>query len=173
MNKKIFALILIVFILFISFRVIDNSKQSFEIYLASGTSSDLSKLILSTTPVVTDDDILSYIWDVHEIVFNESYLNSRQSKSPNQSYGSLSGFSIDGGSKQLGASYKDKFVIIVNGERIYSGYFPKPVHFSSINGSPLIVDKPIGVVIELLSNDVDVRSDRRIYSVLRRIGKLD
>jgi hypothetical protein len=172
-NKKILALILIVFTLFISYRFIDNSKQSFEVYLASGTSSDLNKLILSTTPVITDDDILSYIWDTHEIVFNESYLSNRQSKSPNQSYGSLSGFSLDGGSKLLGASYKDKFVIVANGERIYYGYFPKPVHFSSINGSPLIVEKPNGIVIELLYGDIDVRNDRRIYSVLRRIGKLD
>lgn len=174
MNRKTIALILIIATLLISYRSYNDSRQSFEIYLASGDSDDINKLVLSSKPVLTDKDIENYKWDTHEIAFTKVYLGSVHTKSNDQSNGKLAD-SFYGGSKLLGASYKDKFVIVVNGERVYLGRFPKPAHFSSINTGPIIVDTQGGIAIKFFPNGpntIDTRNATRIYDVLKSKGKL-
>lgn len=172
MNKKTIALLLVIATILISYRSYNDSRQSLEVYLASGDSDDIKSLVLSSKPVLTDRDIVSYIWDTHEIALSRVYLGSVHTKSPDQNSGKLPD-SFYGGSKLLGASYKDKFVIVVNGEKVYWGRFPKPAHFSSINTGPVIVDIQGGIAIKFFPNGpntIDARNDTRIYDVLKSKG---
>lgn len=160
------------------------SKPDFEIYLATTESVrefgyyDTDNLILNSEPVLTGDDIRIYFWPAHIIEVNGSFM---QKISENASAG-YDSFDMDqnglrrylsGGSRILEASQNMCFVVVVNGEKLYSGTFPSgqilsPEEESVILGD--IADDRIAVVFT--DSTYDVRNNDKVYEFFKNANKL-
>ncbi len=106
--------------------------NSFEIYLATLESVsefgyfDYENLVLEENPILTDNDIRAYYWMNHEIELTSTYIDKINDNPGGnvlyQDNGSFRQYE-QGGSRLLKAFQYDCFVIVINGERVYSGTF--------------------------------------------------
>lgn len=119
--------------------------------------SKIEDLQLETEPVLTDRDLISYKWKDHELELRQ-------------------GFDLY---KLLGRVPTDglPFVVIADDKRVYLGAFWTSI--SSVSASiPVILDPKKVIKIyegypgKLTNDQLDPRSDKRIYNALKSIGKI-
>lgn len=138
----------------------DNAGSRFAIYLVKETNTitaiekGIGNVELEGNPIISGKDIKSYNWSDHTIEFNEE-IYGRIPKVP------MSGL---------------PFVVVADGERIYTGAFW--TSFSSVSTDLPVIDvliKPFKIVMGYPGkpdNASDQRNDMRIYKVLKETGKL-
>ena len=139
----------------------DNGKLEF--YLATQWNDNSEKLTTYDQPLFTDSDIKSYNWKTHEIIFKEEYLKKIDSKISN----SKEDGNFIGGSRLLGTSSRDRFVMKINDEIIYTGYFHQSMLSSFYPVGIVIIDSENGIIISCNKLEADKRSDERVYKVLK------
>jgi hypothetical protein len=143
-----------------------NAGSSFAIFLSTSElstneDSDIGKLEISNEPIITDWDIIKYIWKTHEIVLSEEGMKRFRSfieSNPN--------------AKQ--------FLVMADGERCYIGAFWKSIYSTIYSDPVIIIDSPSNNRIkveraypsEKYASSKDYRNDKRIYITLKRMGKL-
>jgi hypothetical protein len=164
MKNIIFSLISIIALS--SFAIHAHEGSAFAIYLSTSKLSanenvDIEKLELINKPLITDSDIIKYIWRTHEIVLSEEGVKK------------FRGF--------IESKPKIKqFVVMADGTRCYAGAFWKSIYSSIYPNPVIIIDSPFQdrIIIERAypSDDVsigkDLRNDNRIYTALKCVGKL-
>lgn len=166
-------LLLVVFLLFFCGWNVDNaiskSKDVFSIYLVKHSKLfytskilDLNKLVLDDEPLLTVDSIINYTWHSHRIAFSSSVKEGLKKREPLLHF---------------------LFVVVANDERIYWGVF-KDIDDSFVSTSPAIFLYPRNSSISSIpdrftisrapnvTNDNDVRDDKRIYDALKLSRKL-
>jgi len=72
-----------------------------------------------------------------------------------------------GGSILLGTTQGDRFILKINGEKIYEGFFEQALTSSFFPIGAVITDTEHGIRIEFNNIEDDKRSDERIYKLLR------
>ncbi len=187
--KKIFLSIIIFSILFtlVSCTVEpepENKVDTFEIYLATSDSLrefgyyDTENLILKDEPLLTDKDIRHYYWEQHIIELNGSFLEDVFNTSTvayNEFNSNLNGIRQynTGGSKFLSTSQNMGFVIVINGEKIYSGTFPAGPELTSMEEKLILGDiTDDRMAILYTGDDFDIRNNDSIYNFFLNSGKL-
>lgn len=133
----------------------ETETKTFEIYLAQTESVreygyyDLDNLILQEKPVLTGTDIRKYYWNSHTIELTGDFIEKLYQMNKD----SYIEFNIDsdgfrsyvkGGSRFLGSAQYMAFVVLVNGERVYSGTFP---------GSPVMPVEGEALILGDISDD--------------------
>lgn len=119
--------------------------------------------ILEDEPMFTINDIKIYEWSNHKIILDNIYFDTE--KSP----------SWLGGSVILGTDSQDKFMVFVDGELIYEGYYEQSLLSSFMPFGPIMSDEADGISIDFRKadgNEVDLRGDIRIYECLKSAGVL-
>ncbi len=174
--KKIIivSIILVMFLLINSACSIKNNNKSeqsnsieasFEIYLvknlttADALKKDLDELELEKQPLLTDKNISEYIWDKHQInLIKDDELNKILNE---KVYGKVP---VSG----------KPFVVVCNGEKIYSGAFWTMLSSLFYPECPTIIsDYTDRDFFEIsLDSEKDVRDDKRIYEALKKLGKI-
>jgi len=162
----------------------ENMVDSFEIYLATNDSVrefgyyDTENLILKDEPLLTDKDIRHYYWDQHIIELNGSFLEDVFTTSTvvyDEFNTNLYGMRqyITGGSKFLSTSQNMGFVIVINGEKIYSGTFPVGPELATLDEKLIIGDIADDKLAILYTGDeFDIRNNDSIYNFFQKSGKL-
>jgi hypothetical protein len=130
-------------------------QAAFEIYLVDSSIEDirgksLESLPLKKDPVFTDAVLKEYYWNIHEFTSTKDRL--------------LETVPVSG----------LPFVMVVNGERIYSGFLWSYLSSLSPPKGPILYNESLEgkFKIQLLSNDKDARNDSRIYNTLKKLKKL-
>ena len=168
MMKKI--ILLLVILLQVCFIVSCESstanklnKVTIEFYNAVEKEAFSEEYIISKEPLFTGEDINYYEWNTHTIVFKDEFLSQQKNNDKNIKIG---------GSAMFGTKARDKFMVYVDNELIYDGFY---------NQSSLSSFFPIGAVMVDISDGVrivfqgiqsvepeDNRFDLRIYEALKR-----
>ncbi|MFO7612454.1 MAG: hypothetical protein R6W99_08255, partial [Clostridia bacterium] len=160
--------------------------DTFGIFLATTESVreygyyDVENLILESTPVITGEDVRSYYWAEHIIEISGSFAEKLFNEDQDPSYETFDvgayGFRQykKGGSRLLGTGQYMCFVIVVNGEKIYSGTFP---------GSPMMPAENEDVVLGDISEErlaiayngtgFDIRNSDAVYDYFNTLGKIE
>ena len=142
-----------------------------EIYLAQVDESNDKNLIINEEPLFTDKDIKQYIWETHQIIFTDEFVKkldfNRNSKDKSDNPLIPKGVIPKGGSVLLGTTQSDRFVMIINNERIYEGYFKQSIVSSFFPPGAVITDYKDGIMIGFNDFVDDMRSDERIYNLLK------
>ncbi|MBN1623691.1 MAG: hypothetical protein JXN10_02425 [Clostridia bacterium] len=163
---------------------INANKGSFEIYLATTESVrqfgyyDYERLAIAETPSLTGEDIRKYYWDSHVIEVNGSFLEKLFSNGSTE----YSDYIIDsngfrsyqkGGSRFLESAQYMAFVVVVDGEKIYSGTFTgskaMPAEGETIILGDIADDR---FQIKFNSDGLDVRNQDAVYEYFDREGKI-
>lgn len=164
---------------------VSNKNHSFEVYIGEfennlhvknraqrALNEDHSlkdQFVLNEAPLFTHEDIKAYLWQTHEVLFTDAFLANRLDNVRDN----VDNYRYEGGSLLLNADSGDIFVVVVNGERIYHGYFPKAAHSSSSTIGMIMKDIDYGVRIRPNYNySEDLREDNRIYNALNSLGIL-
>ena len=143
-----------------------NAGSAFAIFISTigistNEDSDINKLELLEEPLITDSDIIRYIWETHEIVLSEEgmkrFRNFIESR-PNHKI----------------------FLVMADGERCYIGAFWSGINQTIYPNPMIIIDPPFQDKIKIeraypskkYASDKDYRNDKKIYTALKRIGKL-
>ena len=185
--KKIVLLLIIVSCILVLFscekqdeNVIEEEK--FEIYFATLESVkeygyyDFEKLELEEEPILTDEDIRAYYWKTHEIEITSTYLDKLNKIESNNVLFDDNGVYRQyekGGSKLLQSVQYDCFVIVVGGEKVYSGTFSySPV--MSYSTEKIIAADVSNTSFKILysGQGEDVRNVDSIYNFFNDKGKL-
>ncbi len=188
MRKHILTVIL--FSLVLSMAACTSEKEpvivedTFEIYLATTESVrnygyyDTKKLILNSIPVITGDDIRYYYWEQHNIELNGSFLGKLQDadlSSYNYYESGDDGFRhyATGGSKFLYSGQYMCFIIVINGEKVYSGTFPAGPNLPE-EDEMLVMGDISDEKIEIRYNgdEFDIRNNDKVYDYFLNSGKL-
>ncbi|PKM93107.1 MAG: hypothetical protein CVU84_17510 [Firmicutes bacterium HGW-Firmicutes-1] len=160
MKRKLITIFMMIIICILLQGCNKNTEDGkIEVFLAI-RAEDNEKLLFS------DEDIQEYIWETHEIKFNEEFL-SKVGDLSSAYVSSNSTMSHEGGSKLLGTLSMDRFIFTVNGERIYDGYFEPVLTSSNIPMGVIISDITDGVKLKLTSPDEDPRANQELYNVLK------
>jgi|GEM_PF-2004987 len=161
-----------------------DAAEGFEIYLATTESVrefgyyDHKNLVAEEVPVLTGKDIRNYYWESHIIELNGSFLE-KLSKNANPIYES---YTIDqmgfrsyqkGGSKMLDSAQYMAFIIVVNGEQIYSGTFPGSTVMPSDDEKLILGDISDDSLRLFYNGDgFDVRNQDAVYDYMKENNKL-
>lgn len=164
--KKIISLLVILLqvCIIVSCGSKDNTvnKSSIEFYKAVENEAFSNEYIVSKEPLFTGNDINYYEWSTHTIVFKDDFISQQKNIDKDTKIG---------GSSIFGTNSRDKFMVYVDNELLYDGYY---------NQSLLSSFYPIGVVMVDLSDGVridfngikgvepkDNRCDLRMYEALK------
>lgn len=143
-----------------------NNKHAFSIYLVKDLSikeameKNIDELLLETTPILTDKEIERYNWEKQTFYIKDgiSLEQKLEGKVP-----------VEG----------KPFVLTVDGEKIYLGCFWNLLSSLYYLDIPMISSIWSGKVnnnkyhIQYGAEEQDPRDDRKIYSVLKTLGKLE
>ncbi len=172
MKIKVFGLICIIVVIVLGRVLFINLKNNidaseFKVYSINQQDLKDGELGKSARLLFTGNDIEMYNWKKQEIIFKADFLkktdiqNNEKTK-PKQNLGTS-------GSDILKTKYTDRFVIIVNKEKIYDGAFSQPWYSSYYPEGAVIIDIENG--INIYWNDInkneDIRYDDRIYNYLK------
>lgn len=139
------------------------SKSVLEVYNAT-RSDDLSfSYVMADEPMFTSEDIEIYEWSTHTIRLDKLYFDADRSAN------------WLGGSTIFGTDSQDKFMVFVDGELIYEGYYEQSVLSSFMPSGAIMKDEADGVSITFIGideSDEDLRRDERIYACLKSAGVL-
>jgi len=192
MKKLVKSIILIISIIIIIFALtsckkevkVEMPKEKFEIYLATFESVkeygfyDYKNLVLLDKPIITDEDIRAYYWVNHEVEVTSTYINRilKDGHSDNSLYMDNGNYRQyeKGGSKILNTYQYDCFVVVVNGEKIYSGTFPYSPIFS-YDQEKLIIGDVSDTSFKIIftgENELDPRNADEVYNFFKKKGKL-
>jgi hypothetical protein len=142
---------------------ISESKSTIEVFNAVVTNEVSNEYAISDQPLFTANDIEYYDWNKHRIVFKDmtkySEIGSKVIKLPYI------------GSELFNTGSRDKFLLYIDGEMIYEGYYNQSMLSSFMPLGIVITDEEDGISI-LFSyitgeEDKDKRSDVRIYEALK------
>lgn len=135
-----------------------NNADNLEFYILRHVEGS-NEFVKDDKPIFTGEDILSYDWDSHTIIFMEDFLSSRR-------YDEIEEDIIIGGSQLLGVFYPDQFAIYLDGEELYRGYLQPQAFVSFIPGGPIISDSEKGIIINNTSIESDARNNKKLYEFL-------
>lgn len=188
MNKKnlciIIFSILIILVSCSSEPETQIKEDSFEIYIATTDSIrefgyyDTENLILKGEPILTDNDIRHYYWDQHIIELTGSYLEDifiNTTIAYDDYVINLHGLREynTGGSKTLSTSQNMGFVIVINGEKIYSGTFPSGPELNQQEEKIILGDMDDDrIALIFTGEDFDIRNNDDIYEFFLKTGQL-
>ncbi len=164
--------ILLFTVLFLGCKKDDIKTKGIEFYLPESTSNitickdfNFNTPILQATPIITDDDVISYNWSQHAITLSERAYNELKNNR-NKTFPIY------------------PLVFSLNGERIY-GFFYKYAILSSSCQSTLISETDFGptngkmeyIIVHGQGFDTstlgkDLRGDKRIYDYLKSTRRL-
>lgn len=162
----------------------ETKPDTFEIYLATTESIrefgyyDTENLKLSGVPVLTGDDIRHYYWEQHIIELNGTFMErlAGLDKTEYAEFSTdISGFRqySMGGSKFLNSGQFMGFIIVVNGEKVYSGTFPSGTTLPSEEELLVLGDISDDMVALVYNGDAfDIRNNDSIYDYFNKAGKL-
>lgn len=174
MIKKTLIMVLIFIILLLnsacSFNkngnVNTSSSPYFAIYLVKDANAsealkkNINKLALEDDPVITDENISNYIWKEHKLILiKDEKLHSIIKEKI--------GMKVPTSGKP--------FVVVCNGERIYTGLFWTLLSSLSAPKCPVIMSEFYDgdfLQICFAYDEDDIRNDRRIYKTFEEMGKL-
>lgn len=149
---------------------ISNTNHTFEVYIGEAEQNRniciKDQFVLNEDPLFTHEDIKAYLWQTHDILFTDAFLVDRLDNVRDN-------YILEGGSLLLNADPGDIFVIVVNGERIYHGYFARSSYSSHIDIGMGMEDIDYGIHLAPMFGAKDTRDDNRIYDVLNVLGILD
>lgn len=119
----------------------------------SAEKGSIEKLKLTKTPLITEENIVTYDWNSHKLILGE------------------------GMTEEISKYVGDSFVVVVNGTRMYSGAFwsrtsPAIVKFPVILTDSNSLEIKNGYPISTPGGDKDKINDTRIYNALKDAGKL-
>ncbi|MTI70825.1 MAG: hypothetical protein FH751_11305 [Firmicutes bacterium] len=117
-------------------------------------------LVIDESPIITGEDILSYEWDTHKIVFKDEFLSSCEVDETKDDF-------IVGGSKILGVYYPDQFAVYIDDEELYRGHMKPQAYISFMPRGPMISNSDKGIIIECLDSNFDTRNNEKQYEVLK------
>jgi len=187
--KKIILAVLIISLIFVMASCSNEPEQvikpdTFEIYLATTESVrefgyyDTENLKIHGTPVLTGDDIRHYYWEQHIIELNGGFMEklSGMDKSDYEIFTTdISGFrqySV-GGSKFLDSGQYMAFIIVVNGDKVFSGTFPPAATLPSEDEELILGDISDDMIaINFYGDGFDIRNNDSIYGYFDTKGKL-
>lgn len=163
---KVIFTILVMGLLFGCDKSAHNDKK-FEFFMLRQIEGDngIMELVKDDSPIFTEDDMRSYDWDTHTIIFTEEFLADRgiiDEVDPE----SL----LYGGSQVLGEFYPDQFAIFLDGEELYRGYLQLPLFLSFMPSGPMIFDVDKGIEIKYVGNvadKTDPRDNENLYNFLK------
>lgn len=174
MTKKTLTVVLIFIILLLNSAcslnknddVNTNSNPGFAIYLVKDANAseaikkDINKLVLEDEPIITDENISSYIWKEHKVILikDEKLQSTVMEK-------------ID----MKVPTHGKPFVVVCNGERIYIGLFWSLLSSLSAPKCPVIMNDFYygdSFIIYYAYDENDSRDDKRIYKTFEELGKL-
>jgi len=171
--RKIFILSfgLVILLLIGCDKIVETTGDlgSLEIYNAVEKEAFSDEYVLDSVPLMTIDDIESYDWNKNFIklkpsVLPESNVEDTEKQKTSQNI-------KIGGSRIFDTNSRDQFMIIVNDELIYSGYYNQSFYSSFFPVGSVMVDSEEGVYINFVSVEgldlEDLRNDERIYDVLK------
>lgn len=142
----------------------NNDADRLELYIlrhVKGTND----FVIDEDPIITGEDILSYEWDTHTIVFKDEFLSSCEVGETEDDFGV-------GGSKILGIYYPDQFAVYLYGEELYRGYMKPQAYVSFMPMGPMISNSDKGIIIECLDNNLDTRNNEKLHEILKNNGLL-
>lgn len=167
-----------------AFKEPESSEPSFEIYLATTESVrefgyyDIKNLIPEPEPVLTGNDIRKYFWSSHIVEVNGSFMK-KLSETESAEYNSYdidqNGFRryLTGGSRILKVNQNMCFIIVVNGEKLYSGTFPGGQVLTTENGSLVLGDISDDRFAIIYTDDgYDLRNNDKVYEYFDNADKL-
>ncbi|WP_105616456.1 hypothetical protein [Vallitalea okinawensis] len=180
-------ILLVCIILSCKSKVDKDTKHTIEFYNAVEKNSD--EYMVSSEPLFTDDNIDYYDWSTHTIVFKEGYIDKYKelnSNNEDKSTNSNSGTGVTlifhesisntmdnnriGGSKIFDTGSRDKFIVYIDNELIYDGYYNQSIYSSFLPIGAVMIDRSDGVRITLNPVGVeDNRNDIRIYNALESL----
>jgi len=164
--KKSFLIIILLIIAIGSFSSVQSTDKNiaFAIYLSqskAGSEIPLSKLELSEEPLITDKDIIEYRWNTHAIILSNQGARKYNQLIKNRERGRV-------------------FVIVADGVRCYHGAFWQMILSASYPYPVILIDATAPNLIKIeraypsekFTKGKDPRADKRIYSALKKTGKL-
>lgn len=143
--------------------ILDFDASSLQVYI---TTAQELKDNQHGRLLFNGNDIKEYKWKTQELVFKPEFLKGKESNSfDTQSQEYL----LSKGSKLLGAKSTDMFELVLNGHRIYYGYFKQSALSSFLPQGPEIEDINNGIKIGFIGDHTttDVRYDKSIYNFLK------
>ncbi|XMB66566.1 hypothetical protein RI065_09720 [Mycoplasmatota bacterium zrk1] len=133
-----------------------------EVYILR-KSDESNEFIMDKTPIFTGNEIESYEWDTHTIIFNSEFILSMEKKNLKEEDEILLG-----GSTILDVYYPDQFALFLEGEELYRGYLAPPVYSSFLPMGPRIANSENGIVIMCIDGKLDTRNDDRLKDFLEK-----
>jgi hypothetical protein len=144
-----------------------SKDMGFEVYLGKVYGTNVENYSISEKPLFTDADIQTYDWNTHEIIFDKDFLDKLKAKNNNDDTKMYIG-----GSKLFNTGLMDKFIVYVNKELVYEGFYMQSVLSSFYPVGATMVDLEDGIQITFNdiegSNVIDKRDDQRIYNILKQ-----
>ena len=138
------------------------NKSSIEFYNAVEKEAFSDEYRVSKKPLFTEKDINYYDWDTHTIVFKDEFMSQQKNIDKNNKIG---------GSSVFGTKSRDKFMVYVDNELLYDGYYNQTYFSSFYPIGAVMLDLSDGVRIEFHEikgvETVDNRSDLRMYKALK------
>jgi len=155
---KIIAILSLLFILS-ACNDYDNDADRIELYILRNIKGT-NNFVIDEEPIITGEDILSYEWDKHTIVFKDEFLKSRQ-------IDKIEDDSMFGGSKILGVYYPNQFAIYIDGKELYRGYIEPPVFISFMPTGPMMSHSENGIIFNCFDKKLDTRNNEKLYKILK------
>lgn len=164
--KNILILVMLFCVLLLQGCTKSTKDVGLEVYAGKVDSTNQKHCSISEKPLFTDSDIQTYDWKTHSIIFKKDFLNKLEAnKNSNDTNTYI------GGSKLLNTNSMDKFIIYVNKEPIYEGFYMQSVLSSFYPVGATMVDLEDGIQITFNDiegrNVIDKRADERIYNTLK------
>lgn len=167
--RNICKLIIVISILLIlsGCQKTNHNAENLEMYILRHSVIDKnnSEIIKDDSPIFTGNDIKSYDWDTHTIIFTDEFLTERKVDDAE-----VSDSLIDGGSQILGVFYPDQFAFCLDGEEMYRGYMKPQLFISFLPSGPIISDVENGIEIKNVGNvndKTDPRDNKELYNFLK------
>lgn len=170
-----------------------NEKHTFEVYNAVKDTS--GNFIRDEEPLFTGENIDYYDWNSHRIVFKESFIKEstvavREYKGDNKDTNNTESDTTSevilvfdepkdsksnatiGGSMVFNTGHQDMFMVFVDDELIYEGFYNQSL-LSSFLPTGAVMKDGLGYVwidFRLMDSEEDHRDDSRIYDALNSLG---
>lgn len=124
-----------------------------------------AEFVKDESPIFTGEDIKSYDWDTHTIIFTDEFLEDKiiQDVAGDDSF-------LYGGSQILGVFYPDQFALYLEGEELYRGFLRPQLFISFMPTGPMFSDVENGIEISNVGNVVDkedLRDNEELYKFLK------
>lgn len=163
---------------------ISEPDDGFSIYLATNESVrefgyyDTKNLEPDGEPVLTGEDVRIYYWESHSLELKGSFIQEVYGRNDD----SFDEYTIDsngfrsyekGGSRILGSGQYMAFIVVSEGEKLYSGTFPGSTVMPSGDEPVVLGDVSDNrIQIQFSGEGFDKRNQDMVYGYFKQVGKI-